>query len=89
MPGHVAAIKQEPDFCVGAACYPEGHISQAEDQENYQHLLEKEQAGADFFISQPIFDNDCFTVWWKGLERQNTKPLVWIIDFIQSSECRR
>ena len=73
----VAAIKRDPDFCVGAACYPEGHISQAEDQENYQHLLEKEQAGADFFISQLFFDNDCFYRMVEEARKAGvTKPLV-------------
>ncbi len=73
----VAAIKADDHFSVGAACYPEGHISQAIDQENYQHLLEKEQAGADFFISQLFFDNDCFYRMLEGAGQAGvTKPIV-------------
>lgn len=56
----VASIKEQTDFCVGAACYPEGHIEQLSSRENVQHLKEKEAAGADFFISQLFFDNDVF-----------------------------
>lgn len=52
--------KQEADFSIAAACYPEGHIAQAEDHENYLHLKAKQDAGADFFISQLFFDNDSF-----------------------------
>lgn len=53
-------IKQIGDFSIGAACYPEGHIDEKANRENIQHLLEKENAGADFFISQLFFDNQAF-----------------------------
>lgn len=56
----IASIKKSTDFCVGAACYPEGHIEQMASTENICHLKEKEAAGADFFISQLFFDNDAF-----------------------------
>lgn len=47
-------------FCVGAAAYPEGHIS-CESLENDLHLLKKKQdAGASFLITQLFFDNDVF-----------------------------
>lgn len=73
----IAEIDKDPAFCVGSACYPEGHISQASDEENYHHLLEKEQAGADFFISQLFFDNDCFYKMVEGARHAGvTKPLV-------------
>jgi methylenetetrahydrofolate reductase (NADPH) len=53
-------VKDFGGFSVGAACYPEGHIEQPGSHENIQHLLQKEEAGADFFISQLFFDNDSF-----------------------------
>ncbi|MBS7578007.1 MULTISPECIES: methylenetetrahydrofolate reductase [unclassified Enterococcus] len=56
----IEEIKQIGDFSIGAACYPEGHIDEKANRENIQHLLEKEQAGADFFISQLFFDNQAF-----------------------------
>lgn len=56
----IASIKRSTDFCVGAACYPEGHIDQLASKENVEHLRQKEAAGADFFISQLFFDNDAF-----------------------------
>lgn len=56
----ITEIKDQTDFCVAAACYPEGHISQAADCEDESHLQEKAAAGADFFISQLFFDNQLF-----------------------------
>lgn len=47
-------------LCLGGACYPEGHIECSDPQEDLRHLLEKQQAGAEFFVTQLFFDNDCF-----------------------------
>lgn len=56
----IGALKSAYDFSIGAACYPEGHIDQLSSRENMAHMREKEEAGADFFISQLFFQNDCF-----------------------------
>lgn len=50
---------REAGFCVGAAAYPEGHIDCLDAKENVAHLKEKEEAGAQFFVSQLFFDNEC------------------------------
>lgn len=47
-------------FCIGAACYPEGHIACDSPQKDIDYLYEKQEAGASFFVSQLFFDNDCF-----------------------------
>lgn len=47
-------------FDVGAACYPEGHIELSSTTESMDHLRQKEEAGANFFISQLFFNNDLF-----------------------------
>lgn len=45
-------------FCVGAAAYPEGHVNCFSTKSNIDHLLAKQDAGADYFVTQLCFDND-------------------------------
>lgn len=51
---------KDEGLCLGGACYPEGHIECSDPAEDLGHLLEKQQAGAEFFVTQLFFDNDCF-----------------------------
>lgn len=56
----IGEVKAAGGFSIGAACYPEGHIDRLAASENMEHLLAKEAAGADFFVSQLFFDNASF-----------------------------
>ncbi|MFC4651509.1 methylenetetrahydrofolate reductase [Lactococcus nasutitermitis] len=56
----ITDIKQRECFSVGAATYPEGHVSSPLDIENIEHLRQKYDAGADFFVSQLFFENERF-----------------------------
>jgi len=47
-------------FAIGAAAYPEGHIRCPRFSDDIRHLRMKEEAGADFFITQLFFDNEIF-----------------------------
>ncbi len=47
-------------FCVGAAAYPEGHIDCPNAKDNIEHLKQKQDAGASFFVTQLFFDNEFF-----------------------------
>lgn len=51
-------LLKDAGFCVGAAAYPEGHITCEDDAANIEHLKQKQDAGADFFVTQLAFDND-------------------------------
>jgi methylenetetrahydrofolate reductase (NADPH) len=65
------------DFCIGAACYPEGHVEAADRETDLTNLKTKVDAGADFLVSQLFFDNQDFDAfvrraWSSGI----TVPIV-------------
>ena len=51
---------QSPDLCIGAACYPEGHVESPDVEESYRSLYLKQEAGADYLVTQLFFDNEDF-----------------------------
>ena len=55
-----ADIKSYGDFCVGAACYPEGHPEAHSKQEDMENLKLKQDAGCSFLTTQMFFDNSIF-----------------------------
>ena len=49
-----------PSLCIGAACYPEGHVESASQREDLKHLKNKIDKGVDFITTQMFFDNNRF-----------------------------
>lgn len=45
------------DFCLAAACYPEGHSASQSRADDLARLREKVDAGVDFLITQMFYDN--------------------------------
>ena len=47
-----------PDICIGAACYPEGHVECTYQSDDIRYLKDKVEAGCDFLTTQMFFDNN-------------------------------
>lgn len=79
------------DFCIGAACYPEGHIECAHKQEDIFHLKEKVDAGVDFLTTQMFFDNNLFYKFlYQALAAGITVPIVpGIMPIINARQVKR
>ena len=70
-------IRANGDFCIGGACYPEGHVECASRREDLEHLAEKVDAGLDFLTTQLFFNNDVFyNFLWRAREAGIRVPII-------------
>lgn len=68
---------KDKGLCVGAACYPEGHVECEDLNADLEHLKIKVEAGADFLVTQLFFDNEDFYRFRELCDRKRIKvPIV-------------
>ncbi len=53
----VTLARKHFHFCVGGACYPEGHVEAPSPAADLENLKRKLDAGCEFLITQLFFDN--------------------------------
>ena len=72
----VAALSGK-GFCLGGACYPEGHPESPHFADDIAHVKEKVEAGLDFLTTQMFFDNNIFYRYLAKLrDRGVTVPVI-------------
>ena len=87
----VAFIRQRHDFCIAAACYPEGHPECPSKVQDLENLKRKVDAGVDFLITQLFFDNDDFLAFRERAENAGiTVPIIaGIMPILSASQIKR
>jgi methylenetetrahydrofolate reductase (NADPH) len=81
----------EAGFCVGAAAYPEGHVTARDLAEDLTYLRAKQDAGASFLVTQLCFDNQAIYAFLDAARAAGiTVPItVGIMPFFTKSQLER
>lgn len=88
----ISHLKQtEPSLCIGAACYPEGHVEAPSLAFDIEQIKAKQDAGADFLVTQLFFDNELFYRFREACVRARIKiPIVvGIMPFTSTRQIQR
>ena len=88
---HIRSLPGGADLCIGAACYPEGHVECPHFTTDLDNLKRKVDAGVDFLTTQMFFDNDVlYRFLFRALSRGITVPIVaGIMPVISVQQIRR
>ncbi|MER3441708.1 MAG: methylenetetrahydrofolate reductase [NAD(P)H] [Gemmataceae bacterium] len=84
-------IKERYSFCIGAACYPEGHVECPDKTLDWDRTAAKVEAGAEFLISQLFYDVQDFLTMRSYLHKRGVNvPIVpGILPFLSAEQIRR
>lgn len=70
-------IRTQGDFCIGAACYPEGHVESEYKKDDIRNLKHKVDCGVDFLTTQMFFDNNIlYNFLYRIREKGITVPVI-------------
>ncbi len=86
----VRYIRSQGDFCVGGACYPEGHPESEHIMLDIANMKKKQDAGLDYFVTQMFFDNNVlYNYLFKMRESGITIPVIpGIMPFTKKSQLK-
>ena len=86
-----AFIRSRWGFCLGGACYPETHRAAPSPEVDLENLVRKVDAGADFLITNMLFDNaDYFSFLQRARDAGIEVPIVpGIMPIISAANARR
>lgn len=84
-------IKSQGDFCIGAACYPEGHVECERREDDIDYLKHKVECGCDFLTTQMFFDNNVlYNFMYRILAKGIHVPVIaGIMPVINSRQIKR
>ena len=73
----IAEIRAFGDFCIGGACYPEGHPEAESVEADIDNLKRKVEAGCEFLTTQMFFDNNIlYSFLYKALKKGIHVPVI-------------
>ncbi len=89
----VRFIREQGEFCIGVAGFPEGHIACKQGKYvDWTHLKEKVDAGADFVLTQLFFDNADFEEFREHVTRKLgvSVPIVpGVVSILSGTQIKR
>ena len=87
----ICEIKEMGNFCIGGACYPEGHPEAKNMDEDLMHLKEKVDAGCEYLTTQLFYDNNIYySFMHKALKKGIDVPVVaGIMPVTNASQIKR
>lgn len=73
----IEEIKSFGDFCIGGACYPEGHPEAESVDADLGYLKQKVEAGCEFLTTQMFFDNNIlYNFLFRALKKNIQVPVI-------------
>jgi methylenetetrahydrofolate reductase (NADPH) len=73
----VKVIKDFGGFCIGGACYPEGHPESGSFENDLDYLKAKVDSGCEFLTTQMFFDNNIlYNFMYRAYKEGITVPVV-------------
>jgi len=84
-------VRDNFEFCLAAACYPEGHVESSDLITDMNYVKMKVENGADFLVTQLFYDNQDF---FRLMERAETlgidAPIIaGILPILNTNQIRR